>query len=1045
MAGDCSLISSTIRPFLVAITRLVTQLSTILLYADRPYAATMESAVLEDDYPATRQRAIQDANLMQDIAVKQCSEAGIDTPPYKLTELIGKGSFGRVYKATSIALQKTVAVKIMSIEEGDSLAPGRNDTFAEILKEVTTLRILNDGGAKNVNRFIDCILVGHSMWVVTEYCAGGSVATLMRPTGFLPEMWIIPILREVSEALYWVHKHGIIHRDLKCANVLITEDGGVQLCDFGVAGIIKSKVDKRSTITGTLQWMAPELFDNNVTYGNEVDIWAFGSMAYEAATGFPPNATTILDMDLNRFGAYLKESCPRLEGDEYSDQLKDLISYCMVADPAKRPRIEELQRHPYIRDSHADFPTSSLKDLLEAYKDWEKRGGNRQSLFNQGGAQCHSRNNSMSVEDQGWDYGTMDHADQVSSEDDQAEDSLSLPKARPLLPPLLTRGQRHRRRLPADLKAVKPPLAKAFDPNTMVNYQDHVKAFYQQSSPTGEPEPLSAQMLFSPASSGDTSNDATIRESPIGAACPPAKTQRVSPITPDDDLTIKPPRNQSISVDPGPPPQLQLQFDTCRTQDWTFPVMLPDSSSHPNSQHGGTDSTVSSWNLPSRSHSSSRTFSIGGMDVAVSPITPIDDSPWSRRPHRADGLSISSRISLIDLDASLVSLTPSDARLRSTYNESSLHTNKSNHTESFPQLSSPPTNGTSLAPVPDSSSPTSGRLHYAYTGFSSSPPTLRSPMSPGHHDYTSKYSLYQAVDLEPSALLSFSSNPNDGLSQLRSTYGHHQYNDSGYLPSSSSFSGSTSKAQTRDNSFTPSSGERPTIDEPPYETPPRYRDDCAGQHYGGHEAAWSQREPSMYLPCEEGEPDEDKVQYGSYDLAAETTDASHRKLFLPHMILESRTSAEDSNHQPASLSSKRTGSVLVGDNGGDHPPTNGSMARDIRRPRDMETEIGKETEISDGANLSRSRRFVPSPPLPAPPRPDVISGMASKEAMKEELTRLLGSMVSHLQHTANVIQLPVLGPPLMPSVVKNNGVKPTDSNTGVAKGGKKAGRKGSSA
>ncbi|KAK4206042.1 Serine/threonine protein kinase [Rhypophila decipiens] len=812
----------------------------------------MDSAVLEDDYPATRQRAIQDANLMQEIAVKQCSEAGIETPPYKLTELIGKGSFGRVYKATSMELQKTVAVKIMSIEEGDSLAPGRNDTFAEILKEVTTLRILNDGGAKNVNRFVDCILIGHSMWVVTEYCAGGSVATLMRPTGFLPETWIIPVLREVAEALYWVHKHGIIHRDLKCANVLITEDGGVQLCDFGVAGIIKSKVDKRSTITGTLQWMAPELFDNNVTYGNEVDIWAFGSMAYEAATGFPPNATTILDMDLNRFGAYLKESCPRLEGDEYSDQLKDLISYCMVADPAKRPRIEELQRHPYIRDSQANFPTSSLKDLLVTYKDWEKRGGNRQSLFNQGGAQCHSRNRSTSlsaVEDQGWDYGTMDHADQISFEEDQAEDSQSLPKARPLLPPLLTRGQRHRRRLLADLKAVKPPLVKAFEPNTMVNYQDHVKAFYQQSSPTGngDPEPLSAQMLFSPASSGDTSNDATIRESPIGTVCPPGKTERVSPITPDDDLTIKPPRNQSISIDPGPPPQLQLQFDTCRTQDWTFPVMLPDSSSHPNIQHSGTDSNVSSWNLPSRSHSSSRTFSIGGMDVAVSPITPIEDSPWSRRPHRADGLTISSRISLIDLDASL-----------------------------------------------------------------------------------------------------------------------------------------------------------------------------------------------------EDEPDEDKLQYGSYDLAAETTDASHRKLFLPQMVLESRTSAEDSNDQPAPLPSTRIGSALVGDNGGDHPPTNGSMARDIRRPGDMGTEIGKETEISDGANLSRSRRFVPSPPLPAPPRPDVISGMASKEAMKEELTRLLGSMVSHLQHTANVIQLPVLGPPLMPSVVKNNGVKPTDSNTGVAKGGKKAGRKGSS-
>jgi serine/threonine protein kinase len=95
----------------------------------------------------------------------------------------------------------------------------------------------------------------------------------MRPTGGLTERWIIPILREVAEAVYWVHKQGVIHRDIKCANVLITEVGGVQLCDFGVAGVLATKFDKRSTVTGTLHWMAPELFDSTVSYGSEVDIW----------------------------------------------------------------------------------------------------------------------------------------------------------------------------------------------------------------------------------------------------------------------------------------------------------------------------------------------------------------------------------------------------------------------------------------------------------------------------------------------------------------------------------------------------------------------------------------------------------------------------------------------------------------------------------------------------------------------------------------------------------------------------------------------------
>ena len=62
------------------------------------------------------------------------------------------------------------------------------------------------------------------------------------------------------------------------ANVLVTEEGGVQLCDFGVAGIVETAADKRSTFIGTPHWMAPELFVSTRSYGKEVDIWAFGSI-----------------------------------------------------------------------------------------------------------------------------------------------------------------------------------------------------------------------------------------------------------------------------------------------------------------------------------------------------------------------------------------------------------------------------------------------------------------------------------------------------------------------------------------------------------------------------------------------------------------------------------------------------------------------------------------------------------------------------------------------------------------------------------------------
>ncbi|TRX93196.1 hypothetical protein FHL15_005775 [Xylaria flabelliformis] len=88
-----------------------------------------------------------------------------------------------------------------------------------------------------------------------------------------------------------------------------------ELCDFGVAAFIEIKFDKRRTVTGSLQWMAPEFFEPTVSYDIEVDIWALGSMAFEMASGLPPNARTMGNMDPNTFGFYLRQHCPRLEGD----------------------------------------------------------------------------------------------------------------------------------------------------------------------------------------------------------------------------------------------------------------------------------------------------------------------------------------------------------------------------------------------------------------------------------------------------------------------------------------------------------------------------------------------------------------------------------------------------------------------------------------------------------------------------------------------------------------------------------------------------------
>lgn len=427
------------------------------------------------DFGSVKARAVEEARIMQKLVVETANKQGITPPKYVLQELIGKGSFGRVFKAKDLGSAQIVAVKMIDMDESDMTnSPRYADSFKDFMKEVNALKLLREKKAKNINNVIDAFPIGQSMWMITEYCGGGSVATLMRPTAprGLNEKWIIPVLRDVAEAVNWVHQAGIIHRDLKCANVLITEDSRVQLCDFGVAGIVETKIDKRSTVVGTPHWMAPELFGAKPQYGKEVDIWALGCMVYEMATGVPPNAHSV---HFDNLGEHLASHIPRLRGDQYSEQLKDFIAYCLEELPSMRPGIAELQQHDYIRGTESSYPTSSLLELVKAFKLWEDRGGSRKSLFILGGAQGPKPSGYQPNEDE-WNFYTTDDFDELQSNNMNSQDVYSAygtnvldfndETTRP------TPQKPSRRRPPPEALAALPnPLQKLFDSNTLTTYQ----------------------------------------------------------------------------------------------------------------------------------------------------------------------------------------------------------------------------------------------------------------------------------------------------------------------------------------------------------------------------------------------------------------------------------------------------------------------------------------------------------------------------------------------------------------------------------------------
>ncbi|KAF6842902.1 serine threonine-protein kinase nak1 [Colletotrichum musicola] len=549
----------------------------------------MSLQVRGPDFSVTKQKALEDAKKMQTAVDEEVAKAGQDKPPYLLNELIGKGSFGRVYKATDINTSMLVAVKIIDIEESDTVNPKLADTFKEFLAEVNALKLLSNSGAKNINHVIDALPVGQSMWMITEYCAGGSVATLMKPTapGGLQEKWIVPILREVAEAVFWVHRQGIIHRDIKCANVLVTEAGGVQLCDFGVAGVIETKFDKRSTFIGTPHWMAPELFDQSTSYGTEVDIWAFGSMVYEIASGLPPNV--MAGIDVYQLGNYIKAHTPRLEGDQYSDQLKDLVAYCLEEDPSKRPTIEEVQKHPYIANTAQQYPASSLALLVRGFKLWESQGGSRKSLFAPGGAQGiygmeESDLSSTALANDEWNFSTTMAFDQQVFQNTDAQAVYDVYGSNVDFDPGFldemsrAKPKGRRRPPPQQLAAMKAPLEKVFDPNTISNYEDNSRAYYGRPIPPPTSDlPLRDDSLQSTTvreslidldaslHGGDLAN--FVDMDTIRAGGPRVSVDYHMGDEPDFN---KPPLSDPADLNPNR-----------RTQDWKFPSMAPPASANP--------------------------------------------------------------------------------------------------------------------------------------------------------------------------------------------------------------------------------------------------------------------------------------------------------------------------------------------------------------------------------------------------------------------------------------------------------------------------------
>lgn len=284
--------------------------------------------------------------------------------------LIGKGTYGKVYVGFQLPMGDVLAIKQVDINPNASAGESdrQKEMIAALNQEIEMMQHLNH---PNIVEYLGCERQELSFSIYLEYISGGSVGSCLRKHGKFEEPVIRSLTRQVLSGLEYLHRQGILHRDLKADNILLDQYGIAKISDFGISKKTHDIYgnDPQNSMQGSVFWMAPEVIrPEGQGYSAKIDIWSLGCVVLEMFAGRRPWSTEEAIGAIYKLGN--ERRAPPIPDDVVpiiSPEAVGFLADCHTADPSERPTAKTLlDLHPFCRENRDfDFEKTGLYRKLE--------------------------------------------------------------------------------------------------------------------------------------------------------------------------------------------------------------------------------------------------------------------------------------------------------------------------------------------------------------------------------------------------------------------------------------------------------------------------------------------------------------------------------------------------------------------------------------------------------------------------------------------------------------------------------------------------------